>query len=288
LAVVTNLTPNHLDRHHTMREYAEAKLHIVQFQRPEDAVVLCAEDAYAPLFARAAGGRVLYFSLASAPPDGAALEGEILSIRRGGHSAPVCTLAELRVPGRHNVANALAAIAAADVAGVAPAAMRQAIHEFSGVPHRLELVRTVAGVKYFNDSIATSPDRTQAAIAAVNGPSLVILGGHDKDLPWEALCRDVVARCTAALLIGEAQDLIEGHLRAALRAAVHPLLVVERIMRCGSLDVAVALAGRMARPGESVLLSPACASYDQFRDFEERGARFRELVEGLHGDFQAD
>ena len=217
IAIVTNLTPNHLDRHHSMEEYAEAKLRIVRYQDPGDTVVLHLEDRYAPLFAKAARGRVLYFSLDSAPSEGAVLEGEMLSIRRGGNSVPVCVRQELRVPGRHNVANALAAIAAADVIGVPPAAMREAIMRFAGVPHRLELVRTHAGVRYYNDSIATSPDRAQAALAAVAGPVVLILGGHDKDLPWQALCRDAVARCRAVLLIGEAQDLIAGHLAAARR-----------------------------------------------------------------------
>jgi UDP-N-acetylmuramoylalanine--D-glutamate ligase len=287
LAVVTNLTPNHLDRHRTMEEYAAAKLRIVRYQRPDDAVVLCAEDRYAPLFAKAAGGRVLYFSLDSAPSEGAVLEGEMLSIRRGGHSVPVCARHDLRVPGRHNVANALAAIAAADVVGVAPDAMREAILSFTGVPHRLELVRTLAGVRFYNDSIATSPDRAQAALGAIAGPVVLILGGHDKELPWQALCRDAVDRCRAVLLIGEAQDLIAGHLAGALRAAPSGLLTAANVIACGDLPHAVARAERAAQPGDAVLLSPACASYDQFRDFEARGSLFRQLVEALHGDLQA-
>ncbi len=185
VAVVTNLTPNHLDRHHTMEEYAAAKLHIVQYQGADDCAVLHAEDSYAPLFAEAAGGRVVYFSLVSAPPDGAALEGDMPVIRRAGRSEPVCERSELRVPGDHNVANVLAACAAADAVGVSTRAMREAIRAFTGVPHRLELIRSLEGVSYYNDSIATSPDRVRAALAAIPGPALLILGGHDKALPWE-------------------------------------------------------------------------------------------------------
>ncbi len=284
IAVVTNLTPNHLDRHHTMEEYAAAKLHIVQYQGADDCAVLHAEDPYAPLFAQTAGGRVVYFSLVSAPPDGAALEGDMPAIRRAGRSEPVCARRDLRVPGAHNVANVLAACAAADAAGVPIRAMREAIRAFTGVPHRLELVRTLNGVAYYNDSIATSPDRARAALAAVPGPALLILGGHDKALPWEDLCREAVRRCRAVLVLGEAEDLIAARLAEAIEAAPAGLLTADAVVRCGDLERAVQAAWTRAQTGDAVLLSPGCASYDQFRDFEERGRCFRRLVEGLHGD----
>lgn len=283
IAVVTNVTPNHLDRHHSMDAYASAKLHIVTFQQPSDCVILCQEDLFAPRFAQAAGGRVLYFSLVSAPVDGASLEGEMLAIRRGGHSEIVCARSELRVPGDHNVANALAAITAADQIGVPVAAMREAIRAFAGVPHRLQLVATPGGVRYYNDSIATSPDRALAALKAVAGPVLLILGGHDKLLPWDDLCIAAVARCKSVLLIGEAQDLIDAHLRAALAHKPIGGLRPEAVVRCGNLEHALFEARHRALPGDAVLLSPGCASYDQFRDFEERGNRFRQLVEAFDG-----
>jgi len=285
IAVVTNVTPNHLDRHRTMEAYAEAKLHIVRYQRPGDVAVLHADDPYAPLFSREAGGRVLYFSLVSAPSDGAVLEGEVLCIRHGGMSVPVCARRDLRIPGLHNVANALAAMAAADVIGVCPTAMRDALRAFSGVPHRLELVRTLDGVSYYNDSIATTPDRATAALAAVDGPVVIILGGHDKDLPWEAFSRMAAQRCRAALVIGEAQDLIAGHLAEAVRATPGGLLALDAVECCHDLERAVAGTQRWVRPGDAVLLSPGCASYDQFVNFEERGVRFRQLVEALHGNY---
>jgi len=283
IAVVTNLTANHLDRHHTMDEYAEAKLHIVRYQQPGDVAVLNAQDPYAPLFSLEAGGRVLYFSLESAPSAGAVLEGEMLCLRHGGTSMPVCARRDLRVLGLHNVANALAAMVAADIVGVPPTAMRDAIRAFSGVPHRLELVRSLDGVHYYNDSIATSPDRAAAALAAIDGPAVIILGGHDKNLPWGAFSRMVVQRCTAALLIGEAQDLIAAHLTEAVCAAPSGRLTLDAVERCGDLERAVAGAQRRARAGDAVLLSPGCASYDQFLNFEERGTRFRQLVEALDG-----
>jgi UDP-N-acetylmuramoylalanine--D-glutamate ligase len=287
VAIVTNLTSNHLDRHHTMDEYAAAKRHIVQYQRPGDAVILNAEDPYAPLFAREARGSVLYFSLESAPSNGAALGGEMLCLRRDGYSMPVCARSDLRVPGQHNVANALAAIAAADTVGVEPMAMREAIRRFSGVPHRLELIRQLDGVRYFDDSIATSPDRALAALAAVEGAIVLILGGHDKDLPWDTLCRTTIERCRAVMLIGEAQDLIAEHLAEAEASSPGMLLSPDCVQRCGDLEHAVAGAQIAAQPGDAVLLSPACASYDQFVNFEERGSRFRQLVEALNGGHQA-
>ena len=283
VAVITNLTPNHLDRHHTMDEYAAAKVPIVAYQCPEDVAILNAEDPYASWFARQAGGRVLYFSLEMSPLDGAALEGEMLAIRRDGLSEPVCARTELRVPGRHNLANALAAIAAAARMGVPAVAMREAIGAFDGVPHRLQLVRTLDGVRYYDDSIATSPERALAALAAIERPVVLILGGHDKDLPWDGLCREAVRRCRAVLLLGEAESLIAAHLAEALRHPGDGLLSPTAVLRCGDLQRAVAAAARLAVSGDAVLLSPACASYDQFRDFEERGARFQQFVGSIDG-----
>jgi UDP-N-acetylmuramoylalanine--D-glutamate ligase len=185
------------------------------------------------------------------------------------------------------MANALAAIAAAAAIGVPAAAMGGAIRAFNGVPHRLQLVRSLRGVSYYNDSIATSPDRALAALQAIPDPVILILGGHDKQLPWGGLCRAAVARCRAVLLIGEAEALIAEHLAAALRREPPGLLAGERVLPCGDLEHAVAAARQLAQPGDAVLLSPACASYDQFRNFEERGARFGALVEALDGDHRA-
>jgi UDP-N-acetylmuramoylalanine--D-glutamate ligase len=286
IAVVTNLTPNHLDRHGTMEEYAAAKLHIVQYQRSGDTAVLNAQDQYAPRFARAAGGRVLYFSLEleTAPSDGAVLEGEMLCIRRGRMSETVCSRHDLRVPGLHNVANALAAITAADVVGVSVDAMRDVLRSFTGVPHRLELVRTLGGVRYYNDSIATTPDRAQAALDAVPGLVVLILGGHDKNLPWQAFCRSAAQRCRAVLLIGDAAELIARNFREALADEVGQTLRPESMHACGDLEHAVRVAQDLAHPGDAVLLSPGCASYDQFANFEARGACFRELVGAPRGN----
>lgn len=207
----------------------------------------------------------------------------MLCIRRGGFSVPVCSRHVMRVPGLHNVANALAAITAADVIGVDVDAMRDVLGSFTGVPHRLELVRTLDGVRYYNDSIATTPDRAQAALDAVEGPVILILGGHDKDLHWQAFCRAAAARSRAVLLIGEAQDLIAGHLKEALAATGQHVLPADNVRACKDLDHAVEAAHTFALPGDVVLLSPGCASYDQFSNFEARGARFRELVGALGG-----
>jgi UDP-N-acetylmuramoylalanine--D-glutamate ligase len=283
IAVVTNLTPNHLDRHHSMEEYFRAKAPIVAHQQPADCAILNADDGYAARFAEQAGGRVLYFSLVSAPADGAALEGDVLAIRRGGHTEAVCVQADVRIPGRHNLANALAAIAAANQIGVPPAAMHEVLRTFQGVPHRLEVVRTIDAVVYYNDSIATSPDRTLAALQALSRPIVLILGGHDKQLPWDDLCRVACARCRAVLMIGEATSLIATAFAHALQAGPPGLLQPEHVRACGDLEQAVTQAARLAQPGDAVLLSPGCASYDQYRNFEERGEHFRNAVGVLHG-----
>jgi UDP-N-acetylmuramoylalanine--D-glutamate ligase len=208
----------------------------------------------------------------------------MLAIRRDGHSEIVCPRTDLRVPGDHNVANALAAIAAAAQIGVPASAMREVIRSFAGVPHRLQLVGSPYGVHYYNDSIATSPDRALAALRAITGPVLLILGGHDKLLPWDELCAVAVARCRCVLLIGEAQDLISRQLTTALARNPSGGLQPSAVVGCGDLEHAIFEAQRRALPGDAVLLSPGCASYDQFRNFEERGNRFRQLVEGLNAN----
>ncbi len=190
-------------------------------------------------------------------------------IRRAGRSEPVCERSELRVPGDHNLANVLAACAAADAVGVPTRAMREAIRAFTGVPHRLELVRSLEGVSYYNDSIATSPDRVRAALAAIPGPVLLILGGHDKALPWEELCREAVRRCRAVLVLGEAEYLIADHLAEARHAAPSGLFVdggrSDPLRRSGAGGPGGANAGPKRRYGPALARLCQLRSIPRFR-----------------------
>jgi UDP-N-acetylmuramoylalanine--D-glutamate ligase len=272
VAAVTNITPNHLDRHASMEEYTAAKANIVLHQRETDWAILNADDpGSAGLRPR---GRSLRFSLEQ-PVEGAYLDDERLTLARDGRSDVICTSGELRLRGRHNVANVLTACAIAAAAGAPVEAMRTVARSFTGVAHRLELVATVAGVRYVDDSIATSPERSMAALAAYDGePTILLAGGRDKHLPMEEWGRRVAASVRELILFGEAAPLVE----QAARAAGMPST---RIHHGETVDASVRLAHRLSRPGDLVLLSPGGTSYDQFRDFEERGAAFAVAARGL-------
>ena len=273
IAAVLNLTPNHLDRHGSLAAYAEAKSHLLRFQGPDGVAVLGRDDPGARALAPLARGRLAYFSAEGPVEDGAYLQGDNLMLAQGVHTQ-VATLADIQLRGRHNVLNVLAAIAISGAAGATPAAMRAGLAGFGGVEHRLELVRERGGVRWYNDSIATAPERVIAALRSFDEPIVLLLGGRDKQLPWDHLAALVRARVKAVVLFGQAGPLIE----AALIAAGLP---AERRARFDSLAQAVPAAAERAQAGDVVLLSPGCTGYDEFHDFAERGEKFREWVRQL-------
>jgi UDP-N-acetylmuramoylalanine--D-glutamate ligase len=238
IAVLLNLEPDHLDRHGSFEAYRDAKLRVFENQGPEDVAVLPRGFGEVP-------GRAKRIEFAADDP----------------------LPAEPRIPGAHNRENAAAAVAAARAAGVGDAQIAEALRAFPGVPHRLEEVAQIGGVRFVNDSKATNAAAARRAIAAYTEPLHVILGGLGKNESYAALAADLRSRGARAYLIGAAAD----ELAAAL----------DEYELAGDLATAVRSAAAAAKPGEIVLLSPACASYDQFRDFEERGDEFRRLVEEL-------
>jgi UDP-N-acetylmuramoylalanine--D-glutamate ligase len=282
IAAVLNITPNHLDRHGTMQAYTEAKARIITGQGRSGLVVLSRDDAGSRDLAPRVGerrepGGVAWFSVGDGMvPDGAFMAGRRLMVT--GRSTPdggvhtVCEREALRLRGEHNLANALAACAIAGAAGVPADAMREVLHTFGGVEHRLEVVAVREGVLYINDSIATAPERVMAALKSFHEPIVLLLGGRDKKLPWEDMLRLAQARCRAVVVFGEAAPQIEAAYQAAAQGAVPPLV------RAAALDDAVSRARGLARPGDVVLLSPGATSYDAYRDFAERGEHFRRLV----------
>lgn len=272
IAAVTNITPNHLDRHGTMEAYTNAKAQIVRHQGPDDWAILNADDPGSA--ALRPNGHVVRFSLQRRVA-GAYLDGEALVLDWDGQRETICQRADLRVPGQHNVANVLTACAVARAAGIEVDAMRAAVTSFTGVRHRLELVAEIDGVRYVNDSIATAPERSMAALAVYAGTPVVLLaGGRDKHLPMEDWGAAIAGAARALVLFGEAAPLIE---RAALAGGLPP----ERLYQAGTVDRAVRLARELAQPGDVVLLSPGGTSYDQYRDFEERGDHFAAVVRAL-------
>jgi UDP-N-acetylmuramoylalanine--D-glutamate ligase len=241
VALLLNLTEDHLDRHGSFEAYREAKLRLFANQRPDQVAV--------------------------APP-GFELPGAARRVEFGDPAELPLSPEEIRLRGPHNLENAMGASAVALAAGVPVEAVARALRDFAGVPHRLEEVGTVAGVLYVNDSKATNVSSALRGIESFEGGVHAILGGSLKGGGFEGLSAAVRARCRACYLIGEAAE----RLAADLAPAGVPL------QRCGDLETAVREASAAARPGEVVLLSPACASFDQFRDYEERGDRFRSLV----------
>jgi UDP-N-acetylmuramoylalanine--D-glutamate ligase len=266
IGLALNVTQNHLDRHHTFENYAAAKGRLFETQRPGDFAVLNAEDAVCVGYAARTAAAVEWFSGKRDVSPGASLRGETLVL----DGRPLMEAGEIPIRGRHNVENVLAAAVAAARAGVAAERIAAAVRTFKAVEHRLEFVRSVGGIDFYNDSKATSVDATLKALNAFSGGLWVILGGKDKGLDYTVLRAPLAARAHAALLIGAAASKIAGQLRGAV-----PLV------DAGTLEAAVAHAFRHGRPGDTVLLAPACASFDQFRSFEHRGEVFKGLVNQL-------
>jgi UDP-N-acetylmuramoylalanine--D-glutamate ligase len=213
--------------------------------------------------------------------EGAFLQGDQLILRLEGRTETICRTGELHLMGRHNVANTLAAIALAGAAGAPVGALRQVATTFAGVEHRLELVRVRGDVRWYNDSIATSPERTVAALQAINGPIILLAGGRDKHLPWKEMAALAWEKVRHLILFGEAAGLIEeamNQARSMLPGAQHSAC---QVCHARTLERAVEQAARLARPGDVVLLSPGGTSFDAYRNFEDRGRHFQRLVRAL-------
>ncbi len=278
VAALLNITPNHLDRHGTMAAYTAAKARILEFQNGEDYAVLNRDDPGSWKMVGWSRARLLTFGLAR-PPEG--LPGTWLSPQgwltfqdEQGAQTALLPRQVIRLRGEHNLSNCLAAAVIALAAGLPPDAVRQGIEGFTGVPHRLELVRVHRGVSWYNDSIATAPERAIAAIRSFEEPIVLLAGGRDKNLPWDEFAALVRQRVDHLITFGEAADLIA---EAVGTGGERP----HSLHRCATLEEAVQQAAQVAEPGDVVLLSPGGTSFDAFRDFAERGERFRAWVQAL-------
>ena len=278
VAAVLNITPNQLDRHGTMEAYTAAKQRILDFQGKNDTAVLGREDPGAWKLGSRVVGRLVSFGFGSLPDtqDGSYIADGLLHLRERGVEIPLLRRDQVQLRGDHNVMNVLAAFAVGYAAGLPLDAMLTAAEEFRGVPHRLEFVREWNDTKWYNDSIATAPERTMAAIRSFNEPIILLLGGRDKNLPWDRLVELIRERVDHVVLFGEASEVIS----KALGTPVEDRRPYT-LDHCQGLEEAVQTASRMAMPGYVVLLSPGGTSFDQFNDFEERGEAFRKWVLGL-------
>jgi UDP-N-acetylmuramoylalanine--D-glutamate ligase len=264
VAVVTNITPDHLDRHGSLEAYAAAKARIFENQSGEDASVVNEDD---PVSRALSPRRRIGFSRQRAVPGGVSVEGGAIVSRAGGAERAVLPLADLGLPGIHNLENALAVVAVADALGVEPGPLAESLREFAGLPHRCRTIARIGGVAWVDDSKGTNPDAVVKSLAGFPaGTVLLVLGGSDKGSDFRPLAPEVSRAARVVFTIGQSAQKIE----AALPGA--------DVRRAGDLARAVAMAAGQARPGETVLLSPACASFDQYANFEERGRHFAELV----------
>jgi UDP-N-acetylmuramoylalanine--D-glutamate ligase len=274
IAVILNITPDHLDRHGTFENYALAKERIFAAQEPEDFLVLNADNVRAAASASRSPAAVYWFSLENPVRQGAWVEGGQILYRASEDAPPeaIMPLTGIPLKGEHNVENVLAAVCASRLAGASPEVIRHAVETFRAVEHRLEYVATVNGVEFYNDSKATNVDATAKAIAAFPGGIHLILGGKDKNSDYTELADLLRARVRAVYTIGAAAAKIESHLRGVI--SIHS---------CETLERAVTTAASAAHPGEVVLLAPACSSFDQFENYEQRGRTFKELVHDWRG-----
>jgi UDP-N-acetylmuramoylalanine--D-glutamate ligase len=271
IAVFLNLTPDHLDRHKTMEAYTAAKSRIFAKQTELDAAVLNADDA--PTVALAPKKpQVFWFSRKKDVGQGACVKGEDIVMFHHGKEEVVMRVAEIPLAGGHNLENVLAAVTAARLANVDAASIGSAVKSFAGVEHRLEFVAEIGGVRYYNDSKATNVDATLKALDAFPGGILIILGGKDKGSDYTVLQKPLREKAKLALLIGAAAEKIESQIAGSVA-----------IERAGTMENAVDIASQAAQAGDVVLLAPACASFDQFANYEERGRVFKGLVQKLKG-----
>lgn len=275
VGIILNLTPDHLDRHGDMEGYAAAKGNISKNQRKGDFLVLNFDDNLTREMRGQGQGSVIFFSRRHTLEEGVFVHNHNIKAIHAGVARQVMGTGDLKIPGSHNIENALAAVAAGLVMGVPETSMAATLGRFTGVAHRLEFVAEIDGVRYINDSKGTNPDASIKAVEAYQDPLVIIAGGKNKDNDFSQFTSVAAEKARAMVVLGQCADEMAG---AAERAGI------KNILRAQSLRDAVLLARSAARPGDVVLLSPACASWDMFNNFEERGDLFKEIVREFAGN----
>lgn len=272
VAAILNITPDHLDRHKTMEAYVAAKARVFSRQTREDVTVLNYDDRLTRELASQCPGRVVFFSRQQELAEGVCVKDGCITVKEKGRAHSILPVGELRIPGLHNLENALAAVACAWSWGIEGEKIAAALRRFPGVPHRLELVAEINGVAYVNDSKGTNPEASIKALEAYQRPIILLAGGRNKGSDFTAFAHTVKKKARALVVLGECAAEIEA---AARKAGVR------EIYRASNFREAVLTAHRLAKPGDVVLLSPACASWDMFKNYEERGEQFKQIVREL-------
>lgn len=273
VSVILNITPDHLDRHHTMERYIEAKERIAMNQTKEDTCVLNHDDALLLSYGEKCPADVLFFSREHRLKKGVFLENGYLILRDDGLEEKICHVGELHIMGGHNHENAMAAIGAAHRLGVPADIIRSTLLEFQGVEHRIEFVEEIHGVRYYNDSKGTNPDAAIRGIRAMDRPTHLIGGGYDKSASYDEWLKAFDGKVKTLVLLGTTAEKIA---ECAKRHGFKGELVY-----ADSMEEAVEVCAKKAEPGDAVLLSPACASWDMFSDYEQRGNIFKQAVRNM-------
>ena len=276
IAVITNLSPNHLDVHKSMEEYVAAKENIFLHQGPDDILVLNKSCPYTETHIAKARGQVVLFSPHIPLENGIFIDNGHICHAKDGIKTPLIHIEQIKTPGFHNVENYMAACAAL-YGLVSPQVMQEIAREFGGVEHRIEYVRTVEGVKYYNDSIASSPTRTIAGLRSFSQPVILIAGGSDKHIPFNELAAEMMDKVKALVLVGDTARAIESAVISQGGYSEEKL----PITICDNLKTAVDICKELARDGDIVTMSPACASFDKYKNFMERGNLFKKYVNEL-------
>lgn len=278
IALITNLRPNHLDRHPSYEAYKEAKINILNHQNGNDVAVFNWDDPEVRVLAHRTKGHVRWFTRQSklTTQDGTYVDEGWIFLREGDSVQRIMPVTDIKLPGNHNLENVLAAISVATAAKLDIESIVQVASRFMGVPHRLETVRIKEDVRWVNDSIATSPDRTIAALQAypANTSLILLAGGRDKHLPMEEMAKEIVQRVKCVIFFGEAAPLIEDAVKKRLHTTPSPL----RLLTSEGLEDAVTIANNIAQPGDIILLSPSGTSFDAYPNYEVRGKHFSSLV----------
>lgn len=272
VALITNVSPNHLDIHKDMEEYIEAKKNIFKYQRKDDLLVINEDNKVTKSMEKECIGRVLKFSMKAKLKKGAFFYDEYLYI----NEKKVCNMNEVKLKGMHNIENLLAAFCCVSE-DISIDSMGKVARNFAGVEHRLELVKEIQGVKYFNDSIASSPTRTLAGLKSFDRPVILIAGGYDKNISFDILAKEGISHIKHLILLGDTKYKIEEAFKNIMKDSNQYI----PISICNSIEEAVNIAKENAKFGDIVTLSPACASFDMFKNFEERGNKFKSIINNL-------
>ena len=270
ISAILNITPDHLDRHESMDEYIELKKRVFINQDENDYMILNLDDEIAAGFSTEVRGKKVFFSRLKEVENGAFVREDKIIFKNDGREETVCSLKDLKLIGVHNIENTLASVAISGICGISGKIMRDVISEFKGIKHRMELVREIRGIRFINDSKGTNVGATVKSLQSFNEPIILIAGGKDKGsdyLPLKGLIED---RVKFLILIGDAKKKIAKNLNG-----------FKNRIEADTLENAVKEGYKRAKSGDIVLLSPACASFDMFRDYEDRGEQFKEIVNGL-------